>query len=464
MNYLEALRQKKAEGVIPVIPDIKCFSPKEGDLMRGRNPVQYAVSMEAAGAPVLSVVTEEKEFHGSMKLMREICEAVRIPVLRKDFIEDAADLRETKEAGGSAILLMYSCLGKEKLEELYQEALKIGLCPFVETHSREELLWAAELGAGLIGINNRDILLLERDDGDVSHAASLLQFAPADAFLVVESGLESGMDVRRAVKAGADAALVGTAILNAPDPESMLHAMMRPCDLKICGIMREEDAVLCAESHADVLGFVTEYPVSVPWNLRREETKRLLDALKGTGEAGVKSCVVTGGSVEKVIALARELRPDYVQLHYSETLAELRVIAAELHALGIGVVRSIPSDPQRRMEMFGSADESDIFEKIREAGGDAGLLDSRDAGNAAVGGESILANKAVRPEADLMLVIGGGITGENAWEACERFHPDMIDVMTGSETAPGRKDRALIKSLTDALAKGRHNRTEREED
>lgn len=188
MDFLQALKKRKAEGPFPVIPDIKCFSPKEGDLIRGRDPAALAAQLEAAGACVLSAVTEPDDFHGSLQMLREICSTVRIPVLRKDFIGTKEDLILTKEAGASAILLIYSCLGKDRLKELYEQALGIGLVPFVETHTAQELEWAAELGARLIGINNRDILKLERDDGDVSRSEDLMRFRPRQAFLVAESG------------------------------------------------------------------------------------------------------------------------------------------------------------------------------------------------------------------------------------------------------------------------------------
>lgn len=263
MDFLQALKKRKAEGPFPVIPDIKCFSPKEGDLIRGRDPAALAEQLEAAGACVLSVVTEPDDFHGSLQMLREICSTVRIPVLRKDFIGTKEDLILTKEAGASAILLIYSCLGKDRLKELYEQALGIGLVPFVETHTAQELEWAAELGARLIGINNRDILKLERDDGDVSRSEDLMRFRPRQAFLVAESGMMSGEDVRRAARCGADAALVGTAILREKDPGAMYRAMTRPCGLKICGLMDPEGVRLCLEQHVDVLGFVTEYPLSL---------------------------------------------------------------------------------------------------------------------------------------------------------------------------------------------------------
>ena len=470
-DFLTALKKQKAAGRIPVIPDIKCFSPKEGDLMHGRDPVLLAKTLADAGACVLSVVTEGSEFHGSLDLLKKISGTVPVPVLRKDFLETTEDLRETKEAGASAVLLMYSCLGKEKLTNLYRESLAMDLLPFVETHNAEELQWAAELDAPLVGINNRDILQLERDDGDVSHAAGLLQEAPEESFVIVESGLMNGYDVRKAVRHGADAALVGTAILQDPNPAAMFRAMSRPCNLKICGLMTAEGIDLCLQHHVDIAGFVTEYPVEVPWNLSRERTMELLSYLRSHGKTSsethlhtpaqkppaIQSCIVTGGTPGKVIRLAEELRPDFVQLHYTETLEETARIVRELHTKQIRVIRSIPSDRSLRVRMFGTADIAAIASALEKIQADMLLLDSRDAENAASGGSAILQNKA---EAVLLkhlsrkalpLMVGGGVTAANLSETIHTFSPDAVDIMTGSETGPGQKSGEMIRQITDTL-------------
>ena len=510
MNFLTALKKRRDAGPFPVIPDIKSFSPKEGDLLRGRAPVSLALQLEAAGACVLSVVTEEREFHGSMDILRQICRAVSVPVLRKDFIESEADLLETKKAGASAILLMYACLGKDRLEALYEKALEMGLVPFVETHTAQELQWAAELGAGLVGINNRNILDLERDDGDVRKSESLAGFRPQNAFLVVESGLQGPADVRRAAGFGADSALVGTAILQAPDPAAMYRAMTRPCGLKICGIMDREGIRICREQQVDVLGFVTEYPVPVPWNLTREKAADLVSFAKrnsedeadavipgdadqdpgaipqslsskygGGGNTGsaagrpdepgsdtkpgsasersVKTCIVTGGTPDQVIRLAREIRPDLVQLHYTETAAETARITEVLALEGISVIRSIPADAAQRRRMFGTEDLPEIAKMMETAGVSALLLDSRDAGNAAAGGGAILEQmdagsiRQIRSFFSGEIILGGGLTAANIREAVRVLRPDMADVMTGAETSPGRKSAELVSALVRAL-------------
>ncbi len=455
MIFLEALNQKKQSGSIPVIPDIKCFSPKEGELMNGRDPLEYARALEAAGAPALSVVTEEKEFHGSMEMLKTICENVHIPVLRKDFIEEVRDLDETAKAGASAVLLITACLGEEKLTIFYREAMNRGLLPLVETHTEEEFDFALKLRAPFIGINNRNILKLEKDDGDVRLAADLLVKKSSlkyEPFLLVESALKDAEDVRTAIGCGADAALVGTALLQAEDPQKLYRAMTRKSGLKICGIMNEKDADLCLEAGADILGFVTEYPVPVPWDIPREKAGGLIARVKGRA----KTCIVTGGTPEKVLQLAAELKPDYVQLHYRETLEESSYIAEELHKEGIRVIRSIPQDGAMRREMFGSEEAETILRLLSDSPIDVILLDSRDAGNAAVGGGGILPEmtesirKAVAGS-QKAVALGGGITDENVRQILQAIPADCIDVMTGVEECPGRKSAKKIQALISAM-------------
>ena len=125
------------------------------------------------------------------------------------------------------MLLICACLGPGELERLYRAALSCGLEPLVETHTQEEMRRAAALGAQLVGVNNRDILALEKDGGTVATTARLAAGRPAGALLISESGIETPADVRAACRAGAQAVLVGTAIWRAGDPVAAYHALAR---------------------------------------------------------------------------------------------------------------------------------------------------------------------------------------------------------------------------------------------
>jgi indole-3-glycerol phosphate synthase len=217
MKFQTALLNKKSKGTIPVIPDIKCLSPEHGDMLRGRCPIESALLLKNAGAPVMSVVTEGKNFGGSLNLLRNIAEATGLPILRKDFITDPEGLKTTHDNGASAILLMCATQTEKSLFELYESALALGLEVLVETHTVAEMQLARKLGASLIGINNRDITRLELDGGTVENTCRLAEFAPENAVLISESGIHTPEEARQAVQAGADAVLIGTALWQAED-------------------------------------------------------------------------------------------------------------------------------------------------------------------------------------------------------------------------------------------------------
>lgn len=211
----KALWKTYRDGTIPVIPDIKCKSPGEGDLIRSRDPEILAGELQEAGAPVISVVTEADHFGGSLEMLRRITRKIRVPVIRKDFITNNDMLKESAEYGASAVLLISSMLKKAQLVQLAEHARQLGLEPLVETHSIEEIKFADQQGFTFIGINNRDIGVFETDHGDVGVTEQLASFVRSGALLLSESSISCREDILLAAKAGAHAVLVGTAILKA---------------------------------------------------------------------------------------------------------------------------------------------------------------------------------------------------------------------------------------------------------
>lgn len=222
------LWQKYNSGIIPVIPDIKCKSPGEGDLMAGRNPIEYAKSLADAGAPVISVVTESEHYGGSLELLQQIAEAVPVPILRKDFIKTREQLEESAKYGASGVLLISSILDKDQLANLIEQAILLGLEPLVETHNMEEINAIKDFELSFLGINNRNILEWETDNGTVNTTEKLGQFVPRKSLVLSESSIMSAEDVIRAKAAGAHAVLVGTAILKAKDPVAMYNELSVP--------------------------------------------------------------------------------------------------------------------------------------------------------------------------------------------------------------------------------------------
>ena len=220
-----AIISENNRGFVAVIPDIKCVSPKEGDLLQGRDPVEIAKYLANCGASALSVVTERERFGGSTQLLLAITQNTDVPVLRKDFITSEAQLAETAELGAAAVLLICAITDEKNLCMLYEKSLKLGLEPFVEVHTVKEMELAKKLGARLIGINNRNIVTLEQDDGGPSRTVALASGAPTGALLVSESGILSPNDAKLAALAGANAVLVGTALWQANDMGLMYHSL-----------------------------------------------------------------------------------------------------------------------------------------------------------------------------------------------------------------------------------------------
>jgi len=192
-----------------IIIDFKPFSPQHGDLFKGRDPLEVAGRLERAGVLGLSVVTENKYFGGSLNLLRSITKAVNLPVLRKDFIQTEDDLYQTLDCGAKGILLI--CAKTDNIGELHEKALSIGLKPVVEVHTHDEMSLARSIGAKIIGINNKDITVLEEDGGTVGLTLELIKTAPKGAFIISESSISCREDAQKVLDAGASAVIIGTA-------------------------------------------------------------------------------------------------------------------------------------------------------------------------------------------------------------------------------------------------------------
>jgi indole-3-glycerol phosphate synthase len=207
-DFVAAVEETKSEGRVPVIAEIKPTSPTS-DGSVALDPSRTAREMVAGGATAVSVLTEPDRFGGSLDALREVREAVDVPVLRKDFVVDGAQVREAR-----ADLLLLIAAFVDDLGALVDEASAAGFEPLVEAHTRDELDAALGTEARVIGVNSRDLRRLEVD---LSHAEGLLPRVPDDRVAVAESGMETPEDVRRMVDAGADAVLVGTAITRSDD-------------------------------------------------------------------------------------------------------------------------------------------------------------------------------------------------------------------------------------------------------
>ncbi|KUG04077.1 phosphoribosylanthranilate isomerase [hydrocarbon metagenome] len=206
--------------------------------------------------------------------------------------------------------------------------------------------------------------------------------------------------------------------------------------IKICGIMNREDLDLCVKAGVHTLGFVVDYPLPVPWNLNPEQARQLIDGVPPL----VRSSVVTGGSVEKVMAIARAIRPDMIQLHYQETLAEVAEMARQLSYLGIKVIKALRIDEEGRCA-FEIPDPVAAARALSETGITALLIDSFT--SSLPGGTGVAVDlstfRAIQQASVLPVILAGGLNSDNIGQIVREVRPCAVDVLTGVEDRPGRK-------------------------
>ncbi|MDD4170248.1 MAG: hypothetical protein PHD36_08385 [Desulfotomaculaceae bacterium] len=219
--------------------------------------------------------------------------------------------------------------------------------------------------------------------------------------------------------------------------------------VKICGLKREYDVQMCMMPGVGILGFVTEYPVPVPWNLSRTQALPLLSMV----QLPHRSCIVTGGAPDKVIELAANLRPSMVQLHYQETLADTIIISDALRELNIDVIKTVPPAMADRIAQFGVTALETIVEKLCQTSIYGLLADSRVPSNASENGTALdlefcsqIIKLAAKP-----VIIAGGINAGNVCDIVTQTGAGFIDIMTGVESFPGEKDATLLSRLLAAI-------------
>jgi indole-3-glycerol phosphate synthase len=199
---------------IAFICEIKKASPSQGVIADDFSYAAIARAYESAGAAAISVLTEPYYFKGDDRYLREIADIVSIPLLRKDFTVDVYMIYEAKILGASAVLLICSILDKDALAEYIAVAHNLGLSALVETHDENEIAAALGAGAKIIGVNNRDLKTFEVD---LSLSERLRKMVPPEILFVSESGIRSPEDVSKLREIGANAALIGEAVMRSGD-------------------------------------------------------------------------------------------------------------------------------------------------------------------------------------------------------------------------------------------------------
>jgi len=378
MRFADAL---SAPG-LAAVAEFKRRSPSMGDIRPDARVEEIVPAYAANGASAVSVLVDER-FAGTIDDLRAARAVTDVPLLAKGFFSTEEHLRELREAGADAALLILRDLDDDTAARLMRHAAELGLDTLVEAHDVGELERATLLGAPVIGINARDLstFAIDRDA-----QLRLVAHAPRDRIVIAESAVHSRAQAAAAELAGADAVLVGTSLMQAADPGAKLHDLISRPLAKVCGLTRQEDVDAAVEAGADLLGFIFA-----------EGSPRRAPA--------VLDVPATALSVAVFVGEAEERGSDLVQLYERE----------EGTVRGRDAVLLRDGEPVARVaDLPWDREDPEHWEKAR---------------------------------GDDRLVLAGRLGPGNVRAAIDAVHPWAVDAASQLESAPGIKDHAKVQQF-----------------
>jgi indole-3-glycerol phosphate synthase / phosphoribosylanthranilate isomerase len=380
-------RDALASSGLAAIAEVKRRSPSAGDLRPDADPALLASAFADAGAAAISVLVDER-FGGSLDDLRAARAATSAPLIGKGFFVEEQDLRRLRDAGADAALILLRDLDDASASALMRKAAELGLDTLVEAHTAAELERAVALGAPVIGLNARDLSTFRVDR---AAQLELVARAPRDRLIVAESGIECRAHAAAAELAGADAILVGSSLMRAPDPAAQLRELLRLPLVKVCGLTREEDVAVSVEAGADLVGFV----------LARETPRRAPRVLDTPD---------TVLSVAVFVEDTHETAADLVQLYRRENGHRSKDALLLRGGDPVAQVIDLP---------WQAEDETHLA-------------------------------RAVAAEGRVMLA--GGLSPENVQNAIRAVGPWAVDASSSLEITPGIKDQERIRAFVRAAA------------
>lgn len=418
-----SLRAVLAQPGARFIMEVKRASPSQGSLRADADPAAVARAYTGA-ADAISVLTDTPYFGGSLADLAAVRAVFDGPILAKDFVIDPRQVTEARIHGADAVLVMLSVLDDAEAATMIAEARRLRMDALVETHHEAELRRAVALDAPIIGINNRDLKTLKVDLAVTERLAHLI---PEDRLVIAESGINDRADVER-LAPHADAFLVGSSLMRSADPRAAACALVFG-RVKVCGLTNAGDAARAAAAGATYGGMVM-----VPGTPRAVDQRQAEPIAAAAREAGLPLVgVFRNEKMMRVAALARALGLAAVQLQGEEDAAYIR-----------GLKRLLPDGTEL---WAASAVESHVPEP--RLGADRTIYDT--AVNGRSGGTGIAFDWGQLGGTDLSTsLIAGGLKPANA-AAAASLGAYAIDLCSGVEAAPGRKDPAKIAALFDAL-------------
>jgi indole-3-glycerol phosphate synthase/phosphoribosylanthranilate isomerase len=366
------------------IAEVKRRSPSAGDLRPDADAATLAQAFAETGAAAISILVDER-FGGSFADLQAARAATEAPLLAKGFFRDQGDLLQCRISGADAALLLLRDLDDEHARLMLDGGRALGLDLLVEAHDPEELERAVALGADVIGLNARDLATFAIDR---AAQLELVARAPRDRVIVAESAIGNRAQAAEAELAGADAVLVGSALMRAPDPAAALADLIARPLVKVCGLTRQEDVAAAAEAGADMAGFVlaesprrAEAPLPVP--------------------ASMLSVAVFVGEAEDVGTHLAQLYPE-----------------EDGHRARDGILLRAGEEVATVLDLPWLGEDERHWERA-----------------AGVGGRVMLA---------------GGLAPETVGAAVAAVAPWAVDASRSLETAPGLKDHARVRAFVEA--------------
>ena len=430
------------------ICEVKKASPSKGIIAEHFPYLDIAKEYEVAGAAAISVLTEPDFFKGDKKYLQEIASAVKIPVLRKDFIIDEYQIYQAKVWGASAILLICACLDVPTLTKFRELADSLGLSSLVEAHDEHEVQMAIDCGARIIGVNNRN---LKDFTVDVQNSVRLRNLVQDDVIFVSESGLETPEDIQVLRDNNIGVALMGETFMRSPNKVEKLSYLYGPTyytpKVKMCGISKVETIPAVVEAKPDYMGLVfaqSKRQVTVDQakilvsELHKQYANRYnRDVIQWSNDV-VQEFIKTVGifvneTLDNLVTIATEVNLDAVQLHGDEDEVFIQSLKERTN-VEVWKAVQIRSAADAAAWIDSSADML-LF--------DAYHKDER-------GGTGEVFDWSSLDEFERPFMLAGGIDSTNVARAIRTVRPYGIDISSGIETE-GVKDDEKIKAFTNIV-------------
>lgn len=366
------------------IAEVKRRSPSAGDLRADADPAALAAAFERSGAAAVSILVDER-FAGTWDDLRAARGAASLPLLAKGFFSTREHLETAKAAGADAALLLLRDLDDARVSELIAVADELRLDTLVEAHDAAELKRAVALDAPVIGLNARDLGSFRIDR---AAQLELVAVAPRDRVVVAESGIGNRAHGAAAELAGAEAVLVGSTLMRAPDPAAELAELLRRPFVKVCGLTREEDVAVAAEAGADLAGFV----------------------------------------------LAESPRRAAAPLPVPDTMLSVGVFVGETEDAGTDLAQLYPAENGHRARDGVLLRGEEIVAQVK----DLPWLEKDEA------------HWAQAATVEGRVLLAGGLGPENVRAAIEAVQPWCVDASRSLEASPGVKDHDRVRAFVEA--------------